>query len=117
MDTKETRWSMPKELKENESNNSDGWKSKFDDEMQKINDLRSMGYEESYINRAINLYKRKFKDKPLQIQVLTEIISRLKQRDQTNESVNEVPEDQAATKVNNEYLQYFYVCSYAQNVL
>lgn len=44
-------------------------------------ELVSMGFERQYVTRACNLYKKKFKNKPLRLEVLTEIIIRLQQRD------------------------------------
>eukprot|EP00484_Ammonia_sp_Unknown_P030275 CAMPEP_0197032486 /NCGR_PEP_ID=MMETSP1384-20130603/11155_1 /TAXON_ID=29189 /ORGANISM="Ammonia sp." /LENGTH=579 /DNA_ID=CAMNT_0042462159 /DNA_START=1 /DNA_END=1740 /DNA_ORIENTATION=+ len=44
-------------------------------------ELVSMGFERQYVTRACNLYRKKFKNKPLRLEVLTEIIIRLQQRD------------------------------------
>ncbi len=41
-----------------------------------------MGFEKEYVIRACNVYKKKFKNKPLRLEVLTEIIIRLQQKDQ-----------------------------------
>eukprot|EP01083_Nonionella_stella_P072178 194438_1 len=46
-------------------------------------ELVSMGFEKEYVIRACNLYKKKFKNKPMRLEVLTEIIIRLQQRDQS----------------------------------
>eukprot|EP01083_Nonionella_stella_P122496 368588_1 len=56
-------------------------KSEFDNPIQE--ELVSMGFEKEYVIRACNLYKKKFKNKPLRLEVLTEIIIRLQQRDQS----------------------------------
>merc|ERR1719206_1614640 len=45
-------------------------------------ELVSMGFEKDYVVRASTLYKEKFKNKPLRLEVLTEIITLLQQRDQ-----------------------------------
>merc|ERR1712129_273931 len=46
-------------------------------------ELVSMGFDKEYVVRACNLYKKKFHNKPLRLEVLTEIIIRLQQRDES----------------------------------
>ena len=51
----------------------------FDNPIQ--SELVSMGFDHEYVTRACNLYRKKFKNKPFRLEVLTEIIIRLQQRD------------------------------------
>lgn len=44
-------------------------------------ELVTMGFAREYVVRSTNLYRKKFKNKPLRLEVLTEIIIRLQQRD------------------------------------
>jgi len=63
-------------------------------------ELVSMGFEKEYVVRACNLYKKKFKNKPLRLEVLTEIIIRLQQRDQSKKRSHSIDEiDNSQNKV------------------
>ncbi len=75
----------------------DKQKSEFDNPIQE--ELVSMGFEKEYVIRACNLYKKKFTNQPLRLEVLNEIIIRVQQRDQNRNRAKSI--DSVAAPVKN----------------